>query len=412
VNGVDPLDTLATLDRPLEPREDFAEELLARCLAELESAPVPVARRGRLVVAVAAAVLILAGTATATYLALRASAPSRPVGNAALTVMTSGPPPQGIARIAVVAPGGRLRTIWHCPEPVFCGELTSIAWSRDGKHLAMTLGEIGGRSGYVGLHVVDIATGRDRHLGVPAIPHVDRPQPMTVLERLGAAATRKLGCPLPHELAWAPDGARLAYVCGNDLLSGGAATALYVIGADGANRIRVRTGTKSAYWPTWSPDGTRLAFATGPVPRLAYRFDTNDPVRVQRSSIYVIGLDGSHRTLVAREASAPAWSPDGKTIAYESRCGVRLASPEGDDLTPHTGAACPSFGPRGPVAWSPDGSELAIGTAKAVELERADGTGLHHATGVGAGGYGVGRPAWAPVSAVDALLGRRPQSGL
>jgi hypothetical protein len=413
VTGRDPLETLAALDRPVEPRGDFAHDLLARCLAELEPAPVPIRRRAWFATAVAAALLVLAGAATATYLALRSTGSSHAARAARLTVITSGPPPQGLARIALIGPGGRLRTIWQCPGPVFCGTLTSIAWARDGMHLAMTLGEVGGRSGFVGLHVVDVATGRDRHLGVPAIPHADRPQPMAVLERLIAVATRTLGCPLPHEVAWSPDSTRLAYVCGDDLLEGGSATALYVIRADGSRRIRIPTGTRSAYWPSWSPDGTRLAFATGPVPRRTYRFDTNDPVRTQRSSIYVVALDGSHRTLVAREASAPAWSPDGKTIAYESQCGIRLVTPAGEDATPHARGACAGMGVRGPPAWSLDGSELAIGTAKSVELVRPDGTGLHRATDAGgAGGYGVGRPAWAPVSAVAALLGRRPQSGL
>ena len=57
----------------------------------------------------------------------------------------------GVSRIAAVGPGGRLRTLWRCPERgVFCGDLTSIAWSPDGKRLAFTLDELGGMSGYVG----------------------------------------------------------------------------------------------------------------------------------------------------------------------------------------------------------------------------------------------------------------------
>jgi len=410
----DPLDTLAVLDRPVEPRDDFAQRLLDRCLVELAAGTIPLGRRRAFVHFAAAAVfLVVAAAATATYLALRSSPVSAPRPAGALTVITASPRPLQLAGIAVVGADGKLRTVWHCPGRVFCGALTSIAWSPDGKHLAMSLGEIGGQSGFVGLHVVDVATGKDHHLGVPEIAHADRPQPGPVLERLVQAEVRNLGCSLPHEVAWAPDGKRLAYVCGDDLLGGGTQTTLYVIRTDGSGRFRVRTGTRSAYWPSWSPDGKHLVFATGPAARVTYRFDTKDPVRVQRSSVYVIGLDGSHRTLVAHDASEPAWSPDGKTIAYDSRCGIRLVTPAGDDITPGAGAPCAHIGGRGRPAWSPDGSRLAIGTGQGVDVVRADGTGLHRATAAsGAGDYGVGRPAWAPVSAIDALLGRRPQSGL
>jgi dipeptidyl aminopeptidase/acylaminoacyl peptidase len=181
---------------------------------------------------------------------------------AALTVITTGPLPARPTRISVVGPAGRLRTVWHCPGPAFCGELTSIAWSPDGRRLALTLGEIGGRSGFIGLHVIDVATGKDHQLGVPRLPQLDRAQPTAVLDRLFRAATKHLGCGLPHQVVWSPDSRRLAYVCGDDFLRSGTATTLYVICADGTGRIRVPTRTRGAYWPSWSPDGARLGPGT------------------------------------------------------------------------------------------------------------------------------------------------------
>jgi Tol biopolymer transport system component len=64
--------------------------------------------------------------------------------------------------------------------------------------------------------------------------------------------------------------------------------------------------------------------------------------------------------LLAREAAAPAWSPDGRNIALVSHCGgVKLLTPAGVDVTPGRGL-CRVIGVIGVPIWSPDGSNIAI----------------------------------------------------
>ncbi len=49
--------------------------------------------------------------------------------------------------------------------------------------------------------------------------------------------------------------------------------------------------------PAWSPDGRRIAF-------------------VQRGDLWLMDADGSHRDRIVRAADQPAWSPDGRRIAF------------------------------------------------------------------------------------------------
>ncbi|MEX1343214.1 MAG: S9 family peptidase, partial [Candidatus Limnocylindrales bacterium] len=95
--------------------------------------------------------------------------------------------------------------------------------------------------------------------------------------------------------------------------------------ADGAAR-RLTSGRSRDSQPAWSPDGKRVAFASdrGPDPDLNWR-----------SSIYLVDADGGKPVLVSggkeRSFGFPAWSPDGKRIAA---CGHRLESgnPTRDDV--------------------------------------------------------------------------------
>jgi len=114
--------------------------------------------------------------------------------------------------------------------------------------------------------------------------------------------------------AWSPDDKRIAA----SRLDPAQALAVWVLDADGAHARAVTTFADSvgrAQWPAWSPDGKRLAVQVG-------RYDRNDHSR-DRSDIWVIDLvNGSATNLTPGDDpwldETPSWSPDGKTIVFQS----------------------------------------------------------------------------------------------
>jgi Tol biopolymer transport system component len=365
------------------------EDILRRVVPP--SAPAPRRRHRRLQLVLVAVVLFLlfVGIATGTYFALRGSGDS---AHGLTIVFDESAGPNSSAAIAAVEPNGHLKVLWTCPRPnQFCGHPTSIAWSADGKKLAFTMDEIGGRSGYVGLHIVDAVSGRDLQLPRMGRRDTSPQQSRSFFEKYWRRGTRQLGCPWPTGVAWSHDGSKLAYSCAWP--SRRPKRRIFVIRADGSGRTALPTRTSGALLPSWSPDGKWIAFAT----HLGSGSNFSS-----RSRIYVVGLDGSHRRLVARVGTAPAWSPDGRTIAYRARCGLRLVTPRGRDVTPPALAAgCREIRRPGFPAWSPDGSRLAIASWSGVYVLDADGTDLSRVTEVsGTGVMGSGRPAWTPTPRV------------
>lgn len=204
--------------------------------------------------------------------------------------------------------------IIRCPRSDnWCGDVESIDWSTNGRWLAFSVDSLGGPATYNGLHVVDLKTGIDRI--------IRRWQENEWLD-----------------LDWSRDGSRLAFVSGERI---------YIVNRDGSGLRRLRTGTTGRdSSPSWSPDGRQIVFATSRPHTLPL--------------VYSIRPDGTHRSLLAQGASAPAFSPDGAKIAVASRCGgIKLITLTGQDLTPGTGP-CRTIGLSGVPLWSPDGRRIAI----------------------------------------------------
>jgi dipeptidyl aminopeptidase/acylaminoacyl peptidase len=97
--------------------------------------------------------------------------------------------------------------------------------------------------------------------------------------------------------AWSPDGSKIAFVKGFDIV---------VMNADGTNPIGLTAAAATNSAPAWSPDGTKIAFHSS---------------RDGNFEIYVMNADGSNQTRLTSNAAGdfgPAWSPDGQKIIFRS----------------------------------------------------------------------------------------------
>src|SRR6266540_1602386 len=170
--------------------------------------------------------------------------------------------------------------------------------------------------------------------------------------------------------------------------------------------------------PAWSPDGQWIAFVRG-----IASFGPGGLETGRTYGIWVVRPDGSDMHAVTTTKSetvypmTPAWSPDGRSIAYVvvDRGRTEVHAIEADGTGDRTGVSfsCPdadtACGPaRGSLSWSPDGTSLLFGIEETVQapadsyvlpsgtyVVNANGSALHQ---VGAS-LGDSRPVgWAPAA--------------
>jgi Tol biopolymer transport system component len=167
------------------------------------------------------------------------------------------------------------------------------------------------------------------------------------------------------QVVWSPDGRTIYF-------------GRYVVRADGSGARRLQYIPLTA---VWSPDGTRIAFAA----QEGLYAGTRKPGPCCYSShadIYVMNADGSgirELTHDARQNAEPAWSPDGRRIAFVSRrdgnADIYVMNADGSGKRNLTRNPAKDYRP----SWSPDGRRIAFVSDREGRLEafvmNADGSG-------------------------------------
>lgn len=170
--------------------------------------------------------------------------------------------------------------------------------------------------------------------------------------------------------------------------------AIYAMNADGARQKRLtdnagaNEGTQTWLFfqldPAWSPDGKRIAFASK-------RQGTFD--------LYAMNVDGTGTRRLTRAKGDdvhPSWAADGSLIAFSrDETDIYVVRPDGSGLRRLTGIQASESQP----AWSPDGGSIAYvrrepgSSVRELWLMRADGSGPRQLTSLRASSL---FPAWSP----------------
>jgi dipeptidyl aminopeptidase/acylaminoacyl peptidase len=297
------------------------------------------------------------------------------------------------------ATGASRRLIEWCPGTQDARCHAGISWSPDGSRIAYAV------SAYYG----------------SAFP-IDHPEGVWIQDVVSGRARRIAACEpdaCPSQIAWSPDGRRLAIADGTRLATmnpdGEVRTTLWTLEGDPqADPLILPAGRDDFVRAlAWSPDAKRIVFVTA---------------TADGDALHVIDRDGQRPRVIARSTDAapylggPAWSPDGSTIAYLAigpceTCQdlntlgftahdplVRIVAIDPDGTNRRTlianrrlggpswgGCACHAWWPPG-LTWSPDGTRLAIAGPGGLFVVHADGTGFRRL-----GPSGGGAVTWRPV---------------
>ena len=177
----------------------------------------------------------------------------------------------------------------------------------------------------------------------------------------------------PSNPSWSPDGVRIAFA-NTEFVRTSAGTEqrghIYVVDADGSNLTQLTSSPYEDEHPSWSADGKKIAFNRLEFGDLATRSGgseryivtmTSDGKRLKR--IFGELAERAWANRVAWEwESEPAWSPDGKQLAFKYSHRLAIANVDAksfkDDFRVYFDIGIRFSGSR--ISWSPDGTKVAI----------------------------------------------------
>jgi Tol biopolymer transport system component len=174
--------------------------------------------------------------------------------------------------------------------------------------------------------------------------------------------------------AWSPDGAELVVV----------RDGLWIVDADGTGERQLTSTTgflEGPDAPAWSPDGKWIAFGA------------------EQGSIWsqwLVHPDDTGRMIFEAETFNADWSPDARTLLMDQGPGIVRKDLTGDNY--HFYGCC-GYTP----AWSPDGTKIvysvqnADGLTYRMEMMNRDGSGVTQVVPDSVGAWREGGPDWQPI---------------
>jgi Tol biopolymer transport system component len=167
---------------------------------------------------------------------------------------------------------------------------------------------------------------------------------------------------------------------------------VWSINPDGSDPTELTSAPSTLAEPAWSPDGKRIAFAV---------CRGSDPVHGYcNEDIFVMNADGSEETRVTRDPAAdrhPAWSPDGKKLVFSRhpagpRSHLYIINPDGSGERQLTNGS-DGDGEDYPT-WASDGT-LAFERGQDIYTMSLDGTHQTPITHLSGPNF-AGAPNWSP----------------
>lgn len=152
---------------------------------------------------------------------------------------------------------------------------------------------------------------------------------------------------------------------------------IYSVAADGSNqKLLYRAAADDApLEPAWSPDGKLIAYTPG-------------------NGIWVMRANGSHRRLAAKTGAEPAWSEDGRKLVFADRGDLWLVCATGGVPVRLTRTRAEESRP----AWAPDDSEILYSRGGAIWRIGKNGKGARRVLD------DASYPAWSPGATHFAFL--------
>ena len=209
-------------------------------------------------------------------------------------------------------------------------------------------------------------------------------EPITIIAGVETSLTLEFTCARSSQIAFVRGAGEREWEPANI-----ANTDIYVVNSNGTGTIRLTSEAGADINPAWSPDGRKIAFASD---------------RGGNREIYVMNADGTEPVRLTNNAApdySPAYSPNGQRIAFVSQrdgnAEIYVMDVDGTNVSRLTNNSLPDVDP----AFSPDGRQIAFSrNGVGIYLMNADGSTETRLTTSGSDA----QPAWSPDGKAIALL--------